>query len=163
MAGVVQGYVCRKQILSYLFQHFSFQLVMRSFHETYPGISPTHKFMYQFYLGKLEWWDLLLTSLLWYSKLSVTGDTANYLVWHSAEVVHFHHLTQSAHSDLDSSWSEKERRRLRRDLLEAFPRHMSSWPVPTYIHYICLSIRAGSTQLQSLCSLVAFRKCDSSS
>ena len=136
----------RKANLSYLFQNFSFQKVMRSFHGTYPGISSTHKSI-KILIKKLEWWDLWLTSLLWYSKLSVTGDTAKYLVWHSAEVVHFHYLTQSAHSDLDPSWSEKERRRLRRDLSEAFPRPLPSWPVPSYIHYICLSSRAGSTQL----------------
>ena len=146
MAGVIQGYFCVKPIFFLSFQTLFFS---KSYEiipwNTSRNIS-THKFI-KFLLKKLEWWDLLLMSLLWYSKLSVTGDTAKYLVWHSREVVHFHRLTQLAHSDLNPSWSEKERRRLRRDLSEAFLRPLPSWPIPSYIHCICLSSRAGSTQL----------------
>ena len=97
----------------------SFQtLFFSTSHEIIPWNASRNIFstqVHQILLMKLAWWDLLLTSLLRYSELSVTGDTAMIIVWHSREVVHFHHLTQSTHSDLDPSWSEKERRRLRRD------------------------------------------------
>ena len=42
-------------------------------------------------LEKLACWDPPLTSLISCSELSVTGDTAKYLVLHSREVVHVHH------------------------------------------------------------------------
>ena len=54
-------------------------------------------------------------------ELSVTGDTAKYLVLHSREVVHVHHLTQSAQTILHTPLVIRKRRRLRRDLWETVP------------------------------------------
>ena len=62
-------------------------------HENHKSHLPL--FTHQVLFLKLEWWNPPLTSLISCSKLSVTGDTAKYLVLHSAEVVHFHHCTHS--------------------------------------------------------------------
>ena len=72
-------------------------------------------------LEKLACWDPPLTSLISCSELSVTGDTAKYLVWHSREVVHVHHKTQSAQTILYTPAVIRKRRRLRRDLWETVP------------------------------------------
>ena len=58
-------------------------------------------FTHQILFMKLEWGDFPSTSLSSCSELSVTGDTAMIIVLHSREVVHFHHETQSTHSDLN--------------------------------------------------------------
>ena len=133
-----------------------------------------------FNLEKLEWWDTPLMSLSSCSELSVTGDTAKYLVWHSTEVVHFHHKTPSAHSD----HGLLEVKRKGEDGAETVRKHFAdhcrldpfpptsttsacqAGPVPRNLlsqakaHMTCGCTKSNLhlEQLQSLCSWVAFRR-----
>ena len=57
-------------------------------------------------------------------ELSVTGDTAKYLVFNSAEVVHFHHQTQQTQTILKHSNCAKEKERVETRLFRSiFPSH----------------------------------------
>ena len=121
-----------KPTLSYLFKTLLQHLKKWDKYGMKTIVSTTLVHPSKFYLEKLEWWDPPLTSLFSCSELSVTGDTAKYLDWHSAEVVHFHHKTSSTHSDLDllevkrKGWDEDE----------TFPKYFPDHCRPDALHLL---------------------------
>jgi len=94
-----------------------------------------------------SWNDGILRWRPWSAAQIVrTGDTAKYLDFNSAEVVHVHHCTHSAQTILYTLIVIRKRRRMRRDLSEAFS--LPLWLDPFHLTspYICLSSRRESTQ-----------------
>ena len=74
-----------------------------------------------------------------------TGDTAKYLVLHSAEVVHVHHCTHSTQIILYTPFVTRKGEEWDEIFQKHFPSHLP-WPVLPNTPYICLSSRRESTQ-----------------
>ena len=72
-----------------------------------------------------------------------TGDTAKYLVLHSAEVVHVHHCTHSTQTILYTLIVIRKRRRMRRDLSEAFS--LPLWLDPFHLTRSTSACQAGES------------------
>ena len=112
--------ICIKPIFPTLLKTLFFYL-RHPWHEIHCLILPL--FIHQVLLLKLEWWNPPLTSLISCSKLSVTGDTAKYLVLHSAEVVHVHHCTHSTQGILYTPFVIRKGENETRSFRSIFPPH----------------------------------------
>ena len=73
--------------------------------------------------------------------MSVTGDTAKYLDWQSAEVVHIHHKTPSAHSDIALLAVKREGEDGAETVLKHFPDHCRLDPF--HLHPLHLLVKPG--------------------
>ena len=121
--------ICIKPIFP-IFLENTFFNSRQVWHENHKSHLPL--FTHQVLLLKLEWWNPPLTSLISCSKLSVTGDTAKYLVLHSAEVVHVHHCTHSTQGILYTPFVIRKGENETRSFRSIFPPTLA-WPVPPNI------------------------------
>ena len=146
---------------------------MKSINLIFP-CSPIKFYFWSWNGGILRWrpWSA--------AQIVRTGDTAKYLVLHSAEVVHVHHCTHSTQGILYTPFVIRKGENETRSFRSIFP---PTWLDPFHLTspYICLSSRRESTQhnwssqspygngctgsnrhsefFRFLCSWVAIHKC----
>jgi hypothetical protein len=134
--------ILHKANFSYLFEKHFLQYQDEYGMKTINLIFPCSPIKFYFW----SWNDGILRWRPWSAAQIVrTGDTAKYLDFNSAEVVHVHHCTHSAQFFLYTL----EVIRIGEEWDEIFQKHFpshSAWPVPPNIPYICLSSWGESTQ-----------------